>query len=219
MEVQVNGITLFYEAVGSGEPLILVHGNGEDHTIFNEAAAVLAGRFTCYLPDSRGHGRSTPVETLDYGRMADDVLAFADALGLDTFSFYGFSDGGIIGLLLAIKAPERVSRLIVSGANLDPRGVKNAVYRILWLITRVVKDPKLRLMVEQPHITDGELHRIRARTLVLAGQKDLIREEHTRRIARNIPGAQLNILPGEDHGSYIVHKTRVAELILDFCSA
>lgn len=219
MTAEVNGTTLYYETAGQGEPLLLVHGNSEDHTIFDAAARILQEHFTCFLLDSRGHGQSAPADTLDYGQMADDVLAFADALGLPHFHFYGFSDGGIIGLIAASKAPERFRTLMVSGANLDPRGVKDTVYYPLRLITRFSRDPKLRLMVEQPHITDADLHRIRARTLVLAGSRDLIREAHTRRIARNIAGAKLLLLPGESHGSYIVHSEKIAHLILEFCGA
>lgn len=217
MTVQVNGVTLYYEVAGRGAPLLLVHGNGEDHTIFAEAARVLQAHFTCYLLDSRGHGQSSAVQTLDYEQMADDVLAFAQALGMERLHFYGFSDGGIIGLIAAAKAPALFETLIVSGANLDPRGVKDSVYYLLKLCTRFSCSPKLRLMLEQPHITDADLHKIRARTLVLAGSKDLIKEAHTRRIARNIPGAALKLLPGESHGSYIVHSEKIAQLILEFC--
>lgn len=219
MTIQVNGITLYYEVVGAGAPLLMVHGNGETHAIFTEAARVLQKRFTCYLLDSRGHGQSSAVDTLDYVQMADDVLAFATALGLERFSFYGFSDGGIIGLIAASKAPERLEHLIVSGANLDPQGVKDSFYRVLKLLARFSRSPKLRLMLEQPHISDADLHKIRAHTLVLAGSRDLIKEEHTRRIAQNIPGARLMILSGENHGSYIVHREKVARLILAFCGA
>ena len=97
---EVNGIRLFYETVGEGRPLVMLHGNGEDHTIFAEAAELLGERFACYLLDSRGHGQSTPVSELHYADMAEDLVAFLDELDLRDVTVYGFSDGGIITLRL-----------------------------------------------------------------------------------------------------------------------
>ena len=79
------------------------------------------------------------------------------------------------------------------------------------------KDPKLALMLNEPYISDDILARIRADTLVLAGDSDVIYEEETRHIADAIPGAELQILEDEDHGSYIVHSEKIAKLIIDYC--
>ena len=215
MTAFVNGIDVFYTKTGEGRPLVMVHGNGEDHTIFDEAVEVLKDRFTCYCPDTRGHGQSTPVGELHYADMADDVIGLMEALDLRDVVFYGFSDGGIVGLLAAAKC-SRISTLIVSGANLNPRGVKMPLrleFRIMYLFR---KDPKLRLMILEPDIRDEELAKIRAKTLVLAGSKDLVAEKQTRHIAEAVPGAELRILEGEDHGSYIVHNRRIGEIIRDF---
>lgn len=214
MVQHVNGIQLFYEVTGSGRPLIMVHGNGEDHTIFNEAAELLKDRFTVYLIDSRDHGQSTKVSDLHYSDMADDLLVFLNDLDLNDVTYYGFSDGGIIGLLLAQKT-NRISRLIVSGANMTPDGVKGwlkAVIKVMYFFT---KDSKLRMMLNEPHITSGELAAIKVPTTVMAGSKDLVTRRETEAIAAAIPGSKLRILDGEGHGSYIVHKTKVAELILE----
>jgi len=216
MTLSVNGIELYYETVGSGEPLLLVHGNGEDHTIFAEAVQLLRQRFTCYLIDSRDHGQSSRVEELSYIDMADDILELMDGLGLDKVHFYGFSDGGIVGLIAASMQPQRFKTLMVSGANLHPRGLKDGFYYKMKAKSLWKRDEKLRLMLQQPNITAAQLRRIRARTLVLAGQNDLIKELHTRTIARLVPQAVLKILPGEDHGSYIVHSEKIARLILAF---
>ena len=215
MNAHVNGIDLFYEKTGTGRPLVMVHGNGEDHTIFDEAVEVLKDRFTCYCVDSRGHGQSTQVGELHYLDMADDMSALLEALDLSDTVFYGFSDGGIIGLLAAAECG-RISTLIVSGANLNPKGVKPSLrmlFRILYLLKR---DPKIRLMRETD-IRDEELRKILAKTLVLAGSGDLVVEKQTRHIAETIPGAELRILEGEDHGSYIVHSPKIGEIIRAFC--
>ena len=215
MIAQVNGIELFYEKTGQGRPLVLVHGNGEDHTIFDEAVSALSSDFTCYAVDSRSHGQSTAVKELHYRDMAADMLAFLEALDLRDVVFYGFSDGGIVGLMAAPQT-ERITTLITSGANMNPTGVKLGIQLFIRFGNFLKKDPKLELMLREPHITEEQLRAIRARTLILAGSKDLVLEEETRRIAAAIPGAELRILPGEGHGSYIIHQTKIAELIADF---
>ena len=210
----VNGIQLYYEVVGSGSPLVMVHGNGEDHTIFNEAVDILKDRFTVYTVDSRDHGQSTKVSELHYSDMADDLLVFLNDLDLRDVTFYGFSDGGIIGLLLAQKT-DRLSRLIVSGANLTPDGVKSSLRLFIKIMYFFTKDSKLKMMLNEPHITAESLSAISVPTTVMAGEKDLIRRKETEAIAAAIPGSKLRIIKGEGHGSYIVHKKRIAELIME----
>ncbi|MBQ8994713.1 MAG: alpha/beta hydrolase [Oscillospiraceae bacterium] len=217
MIAHVNDIDLYYEKSGEGLPLILVHGNGEDHTIFDEAVELLKQSFTCYCLDSRSHGKSSKVDVLHYQDMADDVVAFIKDQDLRDVVFYGFSDGGIIGLLSS-AACDRISTLIVSGANITPDGVKPSLKLLFKVIRFFTKDPKIDLMLNEPHISNEMLGSIKARTLVLAGSKDLVVETETRHIAAKIPGAELRILEGEGHGSYIVHKTKIGEIIRDFVS-
>jgi pimeloyl-ACP methyl ester carboxylesterase len=212
---KVNGIDLYYEKAGQGRALVMVHGNGEDHSIFNEAAAELKKEFCVYTVDSRGHGRSTRVAPLHYRNMAADVLDFLEAYELQNVLLYGFSDGGIVGLLAA-GMTERITGLAVSGANLSPRGVKSSLRLRIALENLLRPSPLLQLMLREPDIRDEELRRIRAKTLVLAGSGDLIRERETRHIAKTVPGAALRILPGEDHGSYIVHSEKIARILLAF---
>ena len=214
MIAKVNGIDLYYEKTGNGRPLVMVHGNGEDHKIFDEAVAILQRDFTCYAVDSRCHGQSGSGE-LHYQDMAEDMLAFLEALDLRDVVFYGFSDGGIIALLAAAKT-DRITTLITSGANTTPEGMKTGLRLFTRLVYYFNKDPKLALMLNEPHISDETLRSIRARTLVMAGSRDVIPEKETRHIAAEIPGAELKILPGEGHGSYIAHKEKIAGLIRDF---
>ena len=210
----VNGIELYYEVKGNGRPLLMVHGNGEDHTIFDEASEILKDRFTVYLVDSRDHGQSTKVSDLHYSDMADDLLVFLNDLDLKDVTFYGFSDGGILGLLLAQKT-DRISRLIVSGANMTPNGVKGWLKTVIKIMYFFNKDGKLRMMLREPNITAEELSSIKVPTTVIAGEKDLVTRKETEAIAAAIPGSKLRIIKGEGHGSYIVHKTAVADLILE----
>ena len=218
MIAKVNGVELYYEKTGAGRPLLMVHGNGEDHSIFNEAVKELKRDFCCYTVDSRGHGRSSRVPTLHYEDMADDMIAFMEALKLRDAVFYGFSDGGVVGLIAASRCA-RITTLIVSGANLSPKGVARKIRLSIWAWNLLKPDDKLALMLREPQISEDTLRAIRAETLVLAGSGDLILPEETRRIAAGIPGAKLQIVQGEDHGSYIVHSTRIAAIIREFVLA
>lgn len=217
MNITVNNVNLYYEVAGSGAPLVLVHGNEETHAIFDRAVPLLAEHFTCYLLDSRGHGQSQKVEEYHYEDMAEDVYQFIQALGLEHVTYYGFSDGGIIGLLLASKHPKLLDRMIISGANTRPDAVSKRLTMLFKAVNFIHKKPLFELVLKEPHISREQLQAIETPTLVLAGSKDLVFEEDTRFIAESIPHATLRILPGEGHASYIVHKTRVAELILDYC--
>ncbi|MDD7391048.1 MAG: alpha/beta hydrolase [Lachnospiraceae bacterium] len=217
MKITVNNVELFYEVVGSGDPLVMVHGNGEDHTIFDKAVELLSLYFTCYLLDSRGHGGSQKVTEFHYDDMAEDVYRFIQALHLEHVTYYGFSDGGIIGLLLASAHPDLLDKMIISGANTRPDAVRRWLAVVFKIINRIHRNPLFTLMLTEPHISREQLQAIKTPVLVLAGSKDLIVEEDTRFIAENIPDAELRILEGEGHETYIVHKTRVAELILEYC--
>ncbi len=214
MYLTVNGIRLYYEKVGTGRPLVMVHCNSMDHRIFRRAAKVLAERFTVYCPDSRDHGKSEKVRTLHYEDMAEDTAAFIRALGLEKPVFYGFSDGGIIGLILASRYPELLSALIVSGASLRPDSTKPLPLRFFRLWSHVDRSDKMRIMLREPDITDDVLRAIRVPTFVTAGQRDLIREEHTRHIAQTVPGAALKIFPKAGHTGYIVRSRKIADYIL-----
>ena len=212
MFCHVNGIRLYYEICGSGRPLLLIHGNGEDHTIFDAALEPLSRHYCVYTVDSRCHGQSTNTDEISYDLMADDLIAFIKTQGLEQPLFYGFSDGGILGLLVAIREPALLGRLIVSGANLNPLGLQQEERDVIHS-SALQGDRLCRLMDTQPDISPAALEGVTVPTVVLAGEYDLILPEHTRLIAASIPGAQLHILPGEDHGSYIVHSPKLAPIL------
>lgn len=216
MEINVNGVTLYYETAGQGPPLIMLHGNGESGRIFRKAMQRLAPRFTVYAVDSRGHGKSTKVKPLHYTDMAEDIAQFIIALGLEKPMLYGFSDGGILGLMIAYTYPALLSRLAASGANLTPESTKPAMARFEKVMYRLTRGDNWRLMLTEPDITEEQLARIEIPVLVLAGEKDLINEAETRTIAAAIPNARLRILPGESHGSYVLNHTKLCREIEPF---
>ena len=212
-ELSVNGITLCYEVRGHGDPLILLHGNGEDHRIFR--TELLEPHFSCYLIDSRGHGRSTRLHELHYREMAADILEFIRRLDLHDVTLAGFSDGGIIGLIAASQT-DRIRTLIACGANASPDGLILPFRMINHVIYALTRSPLFRLMIEEPDIRDEELQQITARTLITAGQHDVIRQEETDHIASCIKGAREIIVRHATHTSYVVRSNRLAEMILHF---
>jgi pimeloyl-ACP methyl ester carboxylesterase len=209
-------VNLFYEKVGQGSPIILLHGNGESHKIFDQLIPQLSKDYTVYAIDSRGHGLSSKSKNLDYLLMAEDIAAFIKGLSIEKPILYGFSDGGILGLLIASRYPELLTKLIISGANLHPSGIKISYFRWFRCVYFITRSSKYRLMLTQPNITEEELGKIQAETLVLAGSKDVIDEKHTRYIAQSIPKSTLRILEGDTHSSYIVHSSKLYEIIKAF---
>lgn len=205
MDIQLN-----YTTAGQGFPLILLHGNGEDHTYFKHQIGPFSEKFRVIAPDTRGHGRSprgTAPFTLE--QFAEDLKGFLDSREIRRCHLLGFSDGANIALLFALKYPAYVEKLILNGADLHPSAVKlstQAPIVLGWGLLQVIRQfdkkaqPKwelLDLMTTQPHISPDSLAVLTMPTLVVAGDRDMIREKHTRLIARSIPNSQLAILPGD----------------------
>lgn len=211
----VNNIKLYYEKRGEGRPLILLHGNGESHKIFDKAIDILEKSFTVYAIDLRGHGASEEIKEYHYLDMAEDIKEFIEDEKLKEPILYGFSDGGIIALLLASIYPKLLSKIIVSGVNINPKGLKAKwiiLFKVMYLIK---KDSKVKMMLEEPNISIEMLNKIEIPTVVLVGSRDVIKENHTKLIVDNIKNCKLQILDGEDHGSYIIHNKKIANIILE----
>lgn len=199
-----------YIEKGKGEPLILLHGNGEDSSYFKHQMDEFSRQYHVYAIDTRGHGR-TPRGNAPFTirQFAEDLRGFMDTHQIEKAHLLGFSDGGNIAMIFAIQYPERVNRLILNGANLNSRGVKATVqipieigYRIALAAAEKSEKAKknadlLGLMVNDPNVSVEELSRIQAKTLVIAGTKDMIKEKHTRLLALNIPYAELAFVKGD----------------------
>lgn len=216
MNLNVNGISIFFEKSGAGSPVLLLHGNGEDHEIFRELILELEKKHTVYAIDTRDHGKSSPVTKLHYLDMAMDIVSLIDKENLEKPMLYGFSDGGIVGLLIASKYPGLLSKLMISGANSNPRGLKTK-WQIVFLLDYLKhRDHKMKMLLKEPDITRKMLNEIDIPVLVMAGQYDMIKKSDTVFIAKNIPQATLKIVEGEDHGSYVVHSEKLYPLLRDF---
>lgn len=202
-------IKYFYIEKGYGIPIILLHGNGENCGYFQGQVDEFSKFYHVYAIDTRGHGK-TPRGNMPFTirQFADDLLGFMDEHQIEKAHLLGFSDGGNIAMVFAMQHPDRVNRLILNGANLSADGVKRTTQipiEIGYKIARRFSDKSdsarlntemLGLMVNEPNVTPEELAGIQAKTLVIAGNKDMIREEHTRLIAASIPDATLQFIKG-----------------------
>lgn len=216
----IMDIQLHYTEQGSGFPLILLHGNGEDSSYFVHQINHFSKQYRVIALDTRGHGQSPRGEKpFSIKQFAEDLHDFMNEKGIDKAILLGFSDGGNIALTFALKYPERVEKLILNGANLFPNGVKPLYqwpieigYRIAKTFAK--KDEKakknsemLGLMVNEPHIELSELSQLTMPVLVIAGTKDMIKESHTRLIYNSLPNAKLEIIKG-DH--FVANKNHEA---------
>jgi len=218
--VTVNGVTLHYADIGQGDPVVLVHGNGEDHHLFDtEAGQLVEAGYRVIAPDSRGHGANDPLPEYHYEEMAEDMYQLIRALGLQKPALYGHSDGGIIGLLLASRHPDALGALAVSGANLSPQGlIASFLAECAWENARE-KNPLITLMLTEPHIDPESLKGITIPVLITAGECDLVLRSDTERIATAIPNSTMVILEGHDHGSYISGSPIMGQMLIDFLAA
>ena len=216
MLIKVNDTNLYYEVHGNGTPIILVHGNSETHKIFDVLIGELKNNHTVYAIDSRNHGKSDKTNTISYDLMAEDFIQFIEKLNIENPILYGFSDGGIIGLLIAIKRPRLLSKLIISGANLNPDGISKSMTTIIKLGYFFSRSKNLKMMLDEPNISVADLKKIETPTLVLAGENDVIKRAHTQLIASNITDSTLKIIPNETHSSYIIHSKKLYDLIHEF---
>ena len=203
-------IQLHFIEQGQGQPMILLHGNGESCDYFEHQIAYFSKQYHVIALDTRGHGQSPRGEKpFTIKQFAEDLHDFMDEKGIEKAHILGFSDGGNIALTFALKYPERIEKLILNGANLFPSGVKPLYqwpieigYRIARLFSKKSEKAKqnaemLGLMVNEPHIKPSELARLTMPVLVIAGTKDMIKESHTRLIYKSLSNAQMNIIEGD----------------------
>lgn len=213
MKIKVNNIELYYEKYGTGKPIILIHGNQETHEIFDKLIEKLKSNYEVFAIDSRCHGQSENPKEISYNLMCDDIIQFIKELNIEKPILYGFSDGGIIGLLVSIKEPDLLSNLIISGANITPNVFTTFDLLLTKLFYFFTRSKYIKMMLDEPNISIEDLQKITIPVHVLAGEKDLIKLEHTKLIANNIKNSTLEIIENENHGSYIIHSNKLYEII------
>lgn len=227
----IRGFKMYCEIYGEGQPLLIIHGNGGSIDNFVNQIPYFSKNYKVIIADSRAQGKSADTgDSLSYEMMADDYAGLLDALHIDSANVIGWSDGGINGLLLAIRHPKKVKKLAVTGANLQPdtsavyqdvidvvmpyytqlrnTATKNAMQKASWKL--------MKLLVDNPHIPLKDINTIKCPTLVIGGDHDVIKEEHTMLIYKNIPQAYLWILPNSGHSTPIVYKDEFNKTVGDF---
>jgi pimeloyl-ACP methyl ester carboxylesterase len=228
-----HGFRMYTEVYGSGAPLLMIHGNNGSINAFSHNIPELAKHFRVIVADSRSQGKSLdPDHPLTFEMMADDFSDLLDAMHVDSAYVVGWSDGGINALLLAIRHPEKVKKIVSTGANLWPDA--DAFRAGLWdewnadFKANLNKEPttdqekndrKLFMLDwEQPHISLAALHKIQCPCLIVCGDHDQISISHTALIYQNISHANLWVVPNSGHGTLIEHADEFNSKCEEFLS-
>jgi len=228
--IDIRGFKMYFEIYGQGDPLLLIHGNGGSIDNFSHQIPYFAAHYKVIAVDSRAQGKSVDTsDSLSFEMMADDFSSLLDYLHIKSCYVLGWSDGGINGLLLAIRHPEKVKKLAITGANLWPDTTAISVDDYKWGLSYydtlgkmpqtpdIIRTRKLvKLDTFEPHITREQLHQIKCPTLVIGGDHDIILPRHTLFIAESIPGAYLWILPNSSHSTLIDYKEHFNDVVGDF---
>ena len=233
----VNGIEIFYATIGTGDPVILLHGGLANSDYWGAQVQALAARHRVVLMDSRGHGRSgRDARPFGYDLMADDVVGLLDFLHLGPVDVVGWSDGGIIALDLALRHADRVRRIFAFAANTVTSGVEDDVEKnptFAAFIARAGGEYRAlsptpgdyaafleqigHMWASQPNWTDAQLRTIEAPVLIIDGDHDeAIKRPHTEYMAATIPHAGLSILPNASHFAFLQDPTSFNDALLHF---
>jgi len=227
----IRGIKIYAEQYGNGKPLLLLHGNGGNIGSMSSIIPYFSKRYKVIAVDSRAHGKSTDTkDSLSFEMMADDNAALLDQLLIDSAYVIGWSDGGIVALELAMRHPKKVIKLASTGANLWPDST--ALLPSLWIsekeyydsmhskifTTAKEKNDWKIFMLDwlQPNILLNDLQKISCPSLIISGDHDLIRLEHTIKIYQNIRKGFLWVLPNSSHGTLIEHTNEFNKKVGDF---
>jgi len=229
--LNTRGIRLYYETYGEGAPLLMLHINGGSINNFSNQIPWFATRYHVIAVDTRAHGKSVdPGDSLTFEQMADDFNALLDSLHVDSCNVIGWSDGGISGLQLAIRHPEKVKKLVVSGPNIypDTTGLVPYIYHYLERLADTLQhkpqtpEVKNQLKIieldlkEPKHMTLDQLQSIRCPTLVMGGDHDGIPSYHLWLISQHIPQSYLWIVPNSGHSVAIYKKDQFNPVVGDF---
>jgi len=238
--IEVNGLTTYYEVHGDGEPILLMHGGFCTVETFAQQTPHFAAKYQVIVPERRGHGRTPDVNgPITYESMAGDTIGLMQALGIPSAHLVGYSDGGNTALVIALKRPDLVRKMVCLGANFHYNGMAPVAQQVMehatpdnfypWLVNKykevspdgpehlpVVFEKIMRMWREEPALTPEDLGRIQAPTLLLVGDRDWVAMEHTVQMYESIANSQLCVIPGATHGAPFEKAALVNQIVLDF---
>lgn len=229
---EVNGLKMYYEIYGKGKPFVLIHGGGSTiQSNFEKVIPLFAKNRQVIAVELQAHGRTGDRNAdLSFAQDADDVITLLKNLNIDKADFFGFSNGGTTTLQIAIRHPELVNKLILGSALAKRNGVpewfwgfmenarlENMPEQLKEAYIKAAPDPKglqvmhdrdAKRMINFKDIADGQIKSIKAPTLIIIGDKDVITPEHALELHRQIADSELAIIPG-GHGQYIGEITTI----------
>jgi pimeloyl-ACP methyl ester carboxylesterase len=208
---RIHGHRIYYAMRGSGPTLVLLHGGGDsgEHS-FERQIDIFSQHHRLVAPDQVGQGHTPEVPgPLSYTAMMQDTAALLQLLKLKNVDVVGFSDGGILALMLAVRHPELVRRIVISGVNIAPEGLTAEQLQGLRAVQtaspRTVDEKLAQLWLTSPTSSElslALLSTIEQPVMVISGDRDAITLEHTLQIFHALPRAELCILPGTDHATF-----------------
>lgn len=216
MKVTVNGVEIFYKKTGQGHPLVLLHGNGLDHTIFDELTEKLCQHYTVYAMDSRNHGQSDKHEDYSYDAMAEDVYGLIQTLQLGKVYLLGFSDGAVIALHVALKHLDVLEKVAFLGLNLKPSDLNEKSFNYYTKKYKETGNPLFKLVLESPYIELADLKTITIPTLLLAAEREMFRDGLFDELMSGFPNVSGKELIGHKHETYLVHQDLLYPDLLAF---
>ncbi|MFZ1992532.1 MAG: alpha/beta hydrolase [Solirubrobacteraceae bacterium] len=235
--VDLDGLRTWYDEAGAGEPLLLLHpgGGGVDSRAFAPNLGALAERFRTFTPERRAHGRTPDVDgPITFAAMAQDTIRFLEQTVAGPARVLGVSDGATVGLLVALRRPDLVERLVfvagvyhhdgwwpqaIDPSNEPPTFLEDSYAELSpdgAAHYRVVVEKLARMHQIEPTLTAEDLGTIPCRTLVMLGDDDEVRLEHAIALYRALPDAELAVIPGTSHGLLVEKPDLCNTMLVEF---
>lgn len=204
--INIDGLNMYYEIHGVGEPLMILHGGAGSMEDMKHLITFFSDSYMVIANDRQGHGKTSDLERdFSFESMAANTVGLLDHLKLDRVNVIGFSDGGIIALTLAIKYPERIKKAVYIGTNFHHNGIPESEKD--WIRKADLDEKIKKLWLTSPTYSIEELNQIKCPSLVLIGDRDGLYLEHTISFFRNIENSELSIIPNATHD--VIHEKPV----------
>jgi pimeloyl-ACP methyl ester carboxylesterase len=217
MKEKVNGIELYYQKIGSGAPLLLLHGHHLDGGMYDKIVGPLSLHYTVYCVDMRGHGLSSGKAADHYQLEVEDIYALIQKLKLVGCYCFGFDAGGLVAMMLASQRPGIFKKLIIAGVFVNGNGIRPHHYFTEGMRRFFNLDRDSRVELTESYMTPLQIRQIKMPTLCVVGEKDWVKVEHVRWYSQLMPQGRLILMPRQTHDSYAVNSLKILDLIKNFC--